>query len=57
MQVGDVITTDKPVAGEVPVNVEGTDKFHGRLGQLGGARAVRITRSEGTAGNESGASA
>ena len=44
MQVGDVIATEKNAAEEVPIQVEGTEKFQGRLGHLRGTRAVRITR-------------
>jgi flagellar motor switch protein FliM len=44
LQVGDVITTEKGAQDEVPVQVEGSEKYHGRLGQLRGTRAVQITR-------------
>jgi flagellar motor switch protein FliM len=46
LQVGDLITTDKPALDdEVPVLVEGKEKFAGRLGHVRGTRAVRITQS------------
>src|SRR5438874_2979320 len=34
LQLGDIITTDKPVDGEAFVQIEGHAKFHGLLGQL-----------------------
>src|SRR3954464_12928271 len=34
LQVGDVITTDKSCEGEIFVQVEGRNKFHGQIGQL-----------------------
>jgi flagellar motor switch protein FliM len=44
LQVGDLITTEKPVVDdEVPLLVEGKEKFAGRLGHVRGSRAVRIT--------------
>ncbi len=46
LQVGDLITTEKPaVDDEVPVLVEGKEKFAGRLGHVRGVRAVRITQT------------
>jgi flagellar motor switch protein FliM len=45
MQAGDVITTEKHVEDEVPVLIQGKEKFAGRLGQFRGARAIEITRS------------
>jgi flagellar motor switch protein FliM len=46
LQVGDVITTDKPALDdEVAVLVEGKEKLAGRLGHLRGTRAVRITHA------------
>jgi len=42
LQAGDVITTDKSANAEVDVQVQGKDKFNGRLGQLDGVRAVEI---------------
>jgi flagellar motor switch protein FliM len=44
MQVGDVITTEKLADETVPLQVEGKEKFAGRLGQYRGVRAVAITR-------------
>jgi flagellar motor switch protein FliM len=49
MQVGDVITTDAGATDEMPIQVEGRDKFHGRVGQLRGTRAMEITRGPDTA--------
>jgi flagellar motor switch protein FliM len=43
LQIGDVITTDHPAAGEVGVQVQGKATFRGEAGQLGGHTAVRIT--------------
>ena len=44
LQVGDVITTDKPCDREVLIQVEGRNKFLGKVGQYRGNRAIRITR-------------
>ncbi len=44
LQVGDVITTEKPYAADVLIQVEGKHKFLGQLGQFRGGRAIRITR-------------
>jgi flagellar motor switch protein FliM len=44
LQPGDVITTDKPCAGEAFVQVEGKNKFLCSVGQFRGGRAARITR-------------
>src|SRR4051812_26036154 len=44
LQVGDIITTDKSCEGEAFMQVEGRNKFKGRLGQFRGSRAIRITR-------------
>ncbi len=44
MQVGDVITTEKPSSKDVLIQVEGKNKFLGQVGQLRGNRSVRITR-------------
>jgi flagellar motor switch protein FliM len=44
LQVGDVLTTEKPSDGEVLIQVEGRNKFVGRIGQFRGTRAIRITR-------------
>jgi flagellar motor switch protein FliM len=61
LQVGDLITTDKPTNGEVGVLIEGRTKFRGVVGQFRGARAIRITRlskeSEDTALNVAAAAA
>jgi flagellar motor switch protein FliM len=45
LQVGDIITTHKPRQSEVAIQVEGKNKFVGRIGQLRGNRAIRITRA------------
>ncbi len=45
LQVGDIITTEKPADREVLVQVEGRNKFLGQLGQFRGGRGVRITRN------------
>src|SRR5256885_2994980 len=44
LQVGDIITTEKPIAGDAFVQIEGKNKFYGQLGQLRGNRSIRITR-------------
>ncbi len=44
LQPGDILKTDKPTKAEMIVQVEGKNKFAGRLGQLKGAKAIRITR-------------
>jgi len=44
LQVGDVITTDKPSDRDVLVQIEGKNKFLGQVGQFRGARSVRVTR-------------
>jgi flagellar motor switch protein FliM len=44
MQVGDVITTDKPAGDEVQVQIEGQEKLAGAPAQLHGNRVVQITR-------------
>src|SRR6266576_6532356 len=44
LQVGDIITTEKPTARDVLIQVEGRSKFLGQIGQFRGGRAVRITR-------------
>ncbi len=44
LAAGDVITTDRPTAGPVAVQVEGRTKFHGALGQFRGKKAVRVTK-------------
>jgi flagellar motor switch protein FliM len=45
LQVGDLITTDKPVDSEIGIQVEGRNKFFAQLGQMRGNRAVQITRA------------
>jgi flagellar motor switch protein FliM len=42
--VGDVITTEKASGAEVLIQVEGRNKFFGKIGQFRGKRAIRITR-------------
>jgi flagellar motor switch protein FliM len=42
--VGDIITTDKPIASDAFIQVEGRNKFFAQIGQMRGNRAVRITR-------------
>lgn len=54
LQPGDIITTEKKIAADVFVEVEGKQKFRGQVGQYRGKRAVRITavtteRAESTA--------
>jgi len=44
LQVGDIIQTEKLASAELIVQVEGKNKFAGRLGQFRGNRAVRVTR-------------
>jgi flagellar motor switch protein FliM len=44
LQPGDLLTTDKDQAREVLVQVEGRNKFLGRIGQFKGNRAIQITR-------------
>ncbi len=44
LQVGDVITTDKPIERDVLVQIEGKNKFLGQIGQFRGARSVRVVR-------------
>ncbi|MGH7177735.1 MAG: flagellar motor switch protein FliM [Tepidisphaeraceae bacterium] len=44
LQPGDLITTDKPAAGDVVVQVVGRNKFLGQVGQLRGNRSVRLSR-------------
>jgi len=45
LQPGDVIPTEHPANGEVIIQVEGKDKYAGRLGQYKGAKAIKITRT------------
>jgi flagellar motor switch protein FliM len=44
LQVGDVITTDKNVERDVLIQIEGKNKFLGKVGQFRGARAVSVVR-------------
>jgi len=44
LQVGDLITTDKPIEKDVLIQVEGRNKFTGQVGQFRGNKSVRITR-------------
>jgi flagellar motor switch protein FliM len=45
LQVGDIVTTEKRCDSEVAIQVEGKNKFIGKIGQLRGNRAIRITRA------------
>jgi len=44
LQPGDIVRTEKPTKAEIIIQVEGKNKYAGRLGQLKGNRAIRITR-------------
>jgi flagellar motor switch protein FliM len=44
LQVGDVITTDKPIERDVLVQIEGKNKFLGQIGQFRGSRSIRVTK-------------
>jgi len=44
LQPGDIITTEKDQANEVLIQVEGKNKFLGKIGQFKGGRAIQITR-------------
>jgi flagellar motor switch protein FliM len=44
LQPGDLITTSKDHHSDVLIQVEGRNKFVGKLGQLKGKRAIQITR-------------
>jgi flagellar motor switch protein FliM len=44
LQVGDVITTDKNVERDVLIQIEGKNKFFGKIGQFRGGRAVSVSR-------------
>jgi flagellar motor switch protein FliM len=44
LQVGDIITTDKAVAADAFVQVEGRNKFFAQVGQMRGNRSIRVTR-------------
>ncbi len=41
---GDIIETERPANSEVLIQIEGKNKYAGRLGQYKGMKAVRITR-------------
>ncbi len=44
LQMGDILQTGKPVSGEMVIQVEGQNKFAGRLGRHKDHVAVRVTR-------------
>ncbi len=44
LQVGDLITTNKPMSSDVLMQAEGKNKFMGQIGRFRGARSIRITR-------------
>jgi flagellar motor switch protein FliM len=44
LQPGDVLQTAKPVQSDVIIQVEGRNKFAGRLGRHDDFRAIKITR-------------
>ena len=44
LQVGDIITTDKAIAADVFMQVEGKNKFFAQIGQMRGNCAIRVTR-------------
>ena len=44
LQPGDLLTTDKEQEREVLIQVEGRNKFLGKVGQLKGNRAIQITK-------------
>jgi flagellar motor switch protein FliM len=44
LRPGDILKTGKPAKGDLILQVEGKHKFAGRLGQLKGSRALKITR-------------
>lgn len=44
LQPGDLITTEKPVAADMLLQVEGKNKFMGTLGQIRGKKAIQISR-------------
>jgi len=47
LELGDIIQTEKPANTEAVVQVEGRNKFAGRLGQFRGNRSIRISRQIG----------
>jgi len=44
LEVGDVITTDRPAAEPVVLTIDGQPKFMANIGQLKGRRAVKVLR-------------
>lgn len=48
LQVGDIITTDKPINGSAFVEVEGRVKFRGPIGQFRGKKSIRIQNISAT---------
>src|SRR5688500_20071133 len=44
LQVGDIITTEKPCSADVLIQIGGKHKFLGQVGQIRGCRAIRVTR-------------
>ncbi len=44
LQEGDIIQTEKPANAEVVVQVEGKNKFAGKIAQFKGKRCIRVTR-------------
>ncbi len=44
LQVGDVLTTDKPITGTVVIDIEGRNKLTGKIGQFRGNKALRVTQ-------------
>jgi flagellar motor switch protein FliM len=44
LQVGDIIQTDKSQEDDLILQIEGRNKFSGKIGQFRGARALRISR-------------
>ena len=43
LQVGDLITTEKPAGNDAVMQVEGRHKFSGQFGQFRGKKSVRVT--------------
>jgi len=44
LQPGDILTTEKDQTHDVLIQVEGKNKFLGKVGQLRGSRAIQITK-------------
>jgi flagellar motor switch protein FliM len=44
LQVGDIITTEKPCSSDAFVQIEGKHKFFAQVGQMRGKRSIRVTR-------------